>query len=131
MGRKLKVAKIEGRLTLKGLRYINEKTQHSTAEIAAKGEPALSIVQKQSIICFSKRKFVCQKPKGPAPVIPLWQFYLYPPPKSARLQFFNEISKEIYEFAYVAKQSQFKDYLNGQRQFHWKMMKQMEKLTST
>ena len=96
----------------------------------AESKPAQPTVPKQSILCFSKGKFVGQKPKDPAPATPPWQCYLYPAPKTERLKFFNQVTQEIYESAYVAKQTQFRDYLNGQRQFRWNMMQETEKLES-
>ena len=47
------------------------------------------------------------------------------------MKFFNEVKGEIYNSAYVVKQSQFRNYLNGQRQIRWNVIKQIYKLATT
>ena len=47
------------------------------------------------------------------------------------MKFFNEVTGEIYNFAYVVKHSQFRNYLNGQQQFCWNVIKQIYKLAAT
>ena len=46
-----------------------------------------------------------------------WEKYLKLEAKTLRMKFFNEITKEIYQSAFVQKQSQFDSYLNGHRLF--------------
>ena len=44
------------------------------------------------------------------------------------MKYFNDVTKEIYESAYIHKQSQFLAYLNGQRHFRWGTKTRIEKL---
>ena len=45
------------------------------------------------------------------------------------MRFFNQVTQEIYESAFIHKQTQFRSYLNGQRQFRWEISQQIENLT--
>ena len=71
---------------------IQHSVKENIAERAAESKQAQPTVPKQSILCFSKGKFVCQKPKDPAPATPPWQYYSYPAPKTERLKFFNQVT---------------------------------------
>ena len=55
-----------------------------------------------------------------------WKKYLIPNRKTERMSFFNSITEEVYESAFTAKQSQFKAYLDGQRQFRWGIKLEVE-----
>lgn len=79
-------------------------------------------------ITFSGGKFVMQ-PTGDKEKKP-WAKYLKPEPKTERMKYFNDVTKEIYESAFVHKQTQFLSYLNGQRQFRWDTKQKIEKLQS-
>ena len=57
-----------------------------------------------------------------------WEKYLKLEAKTPRMKFFNEITKEIYQSAFVQKQSQFDSYLNGQRLFRWDTKQKIAKL---
>eukprot|EP00794_Sanderia_malayensis_P001759 gene1759-1960_t len=59
---------------------------------------------------------------------PAWERYLYPSPKTDRLLFFNSVVAEIYNAAYSSKQTQFKNYLDGQWQFRWDVMQDIRSL---
>ena len=47
--------------------------------------------------------------------------YLIPNVKSDRLTFFNSVTEDVYKSTYVAKQSRFQAYLDGQRHFRWEV----------
>ena len=53
---------------------------------------------------------------------------MYPSPKTDRLLFFNSVTAEIYSAAHSSKQTQFKSYLDGQRQFRWDVMQDIKRL---
>ncbi len=73
------------------------------------------------VITFKDGKFVLgsdanvQKQEQP------WKKYLIPNVKSDRLTYFNSVTEDIYKSAYVAKQSRFQAYLDGQRCFRWEI----------
>ena len=41
--------------------------------------------------------------------------------------YFNDVTRQIYESAYISKQTEFNTYLNGQRLFTWDTKKNIEK----
>eukprot|EP00794_Sanderia_malayensis_P013500 gene13500-14903_t len=49
-------------------------------------------------------------------------------PKTDRLLFFNSVVAGIYNAAYSSKQTQCKNYLDGQRQFRWDVMQDIKSL---
>ena len=82
---------------------------------------------KQTMIGFSKEGQLFLQPST-IEEKPAWEKYLYPSPKTDRLLFFNSVTAEIYNAAYSSKQSQFKNYLDGQRQFRWDVMQDIKSL---
>ena len=57
-----------------------------------------------------------------------WEKYLYPSPKTDRLLFFNSVTAEMYNAAHSSKQTQFKNYFDGQHQFRWDVMQDIKSL---
>ena len=43
-----------------------------------------------------------------------WEKFLIPNVKSERLMYFNSITKEVFQSAYISKQCRFQAYLDGQ-----------------
>ena len=41
--------------------------------------------------------------------------------------YFNDVTQQNYESAYISKQTQFNTYLNGQRLFRWDTKENIEK----
>ena len=58
----------------------------------------------------------------------LWKRFLLPKVCTPRLIYFSEITRGLYQSAYVKMQSQFQAYLNGQRKFRWETKVSVEKL---
>jgi transposase len=44
------------------------------------------------------------------------------------MRFYNDVTREIYESAYVPLQTRFASYLNGQQQFRWDVTEKIKKL---
>ena len=57
-----------------------------------------------------------------------WARFLKQNPKTKKMTFFNDVTREIYKSAYRYKQSQFNSYLNGQRLFRWDVTKKIENI---
>lgn len=72
---------------------------------------------------FQLKKIECKKDKP-------WKVFLKPNAKTEKMKYFNSVTEEIYNSAYVSKQSQFISYLNGQRQFRWDVKQNITKLES-
>ena len=57
-----------------------------------------------------------------------WTKFLKPNPKTEKMQYFNEVTQQIYESAYISKQAQFSTYLNGQRLFRWETKQKIDRI---
>jgi hypothetical protein len=60
-----------------------------------------------------------------------WEKFLIPNVKSERLIYFNSITREVFQSAYVAKQSRFQPYLDGQRRFRYGVKTKSDGLQKT
>ena len=58
-----------------------------------------------------------------------WEKFLIPNKKTERMEYFNSITKELYESAFAAKQTQFQAYLDGQRRFRWGIKSEVRDVT--
>ena len=58
-----------------------------------------------------------------------WEKFLIPNKKTERMKYFNSITKELYESAFAAKQTQFQAYLDGQRRFRWGIKSEVRDVT--
>ena len=54
---------------------------------------------------------------------------MIPNKKTERMEYFNSITKELYESAFAAKQTQFQAYLDGQRRFRWGIKSEVRDVT--
>ena len=59
-----------------------------------------------------------------------WQKYLLPDPHSKKLKFFNSTVQQIYESAFLHKQSGFRNYLLEQQQIRWALNNKIEELSN-
>ena len=81
----------------------------------------------QTTLTLRKGQFVVEK--GTTAVPPCsWQKFLKPHPKTDKMRFYNSITKEIYESAYVTLQTRFATYLNRQQQFRWDVTERIRRL---
>ena len=83
---------------------------------------------KQSVLTFSKGKLALKSDSNVASKNP-WDSFLKTNSKTEKMRFFNQVTQEIYESAFIHKQTQFRSYLNGERQFRWEFSQQKENLT--
>ena len=83
---------------------------------------------KQTTITFCQGQFVLARGTTAADSKPPWHKFLKPHPKTNKIRFYNDVTKEIYESAYVVKQSQFESCLNGQQQFRWDITQEIRNL---
>ena len=83
---------------------------------------------KQSVLTFSKGQFALKSDSNVASEKP-WDSFLKTNPKTEKMRFFSQVTQEIYELAFIHKQTQFRSYLNEQRQFRWEISQQIENLT--
>ena len=60
-----------------------------------------------------------------------WEKFLIPNEKSERLIYFNSITKEVFQSAYVAKQSRFQPYLDWQLRFQYGVKTKCDGLQTT
>ena len=81
----------------------------------------------QTTLTLCKGQFVVEKGTTAVPPCP-WQKFLKPHPKTDKMRFYNGITKEIYESAYVGLQTRFATYLNGQQQFRWDVTERIRRL---
>ena len=54
---------------------------------------------------------------------------MIPNKKTERMEYFNSITKELYESAFAAKQTQFQAYLDGQHRFCWGIKSEVQDVT--
>ncbi len=78
-------------------------------------------------ISFSGGKFVLSESASVKSKQP-WEKYIIPNAKTDRLKFFNAVTKEVYNTAFISKQSRFQSYLDGQRRFRWEVSCEVDKL---
>ena len=81
----------------------------------------------QTTLTLCKGQFVVERETIAVPPCP-WQKFLKPHLKTDKMRFHNGITQEIYESAYVALQTRFATYLNGQQQFCWDVTKRIRRL---
>lgn len=75
---------------------------------------ALKIVNGRFVVSSPENK----EKKSPDP----WDAYKIPNIHTARMKFYNDITKEIYQSAFAELQlSRFQDYLTQQRTFRWEV----------
>ena len=81
----------------------------------------------QTTLTLCKGQFLVERGTTAVPPCP-WQKFLKPHLKTDKMRFYNGITQEIYESAYVALQTRFATYLNGQQQFCWDVTKRIRRL---
>ena len=74
-----------------------------------------------------KGQFVFERQTTAVPPCP-WQKFLKPHPKTDKMRYYNDVTREIYESAYVPLQTRFASYLNVQQQFRWDVTEKIKKL---
>ena len=56
-----------------------------------------------------------------------WAKFLMPNPKTKKMLYFTDVTKQIYESIYISKQTPFNTHLNGQQLFGWDTKQNIEK----
>lgn len=83
---------------------------------------------KQTTLTFCQGQFVLGRETTAVDSKFPWHKVFKPHPKTNKIRFYNDVTREIYESAYVGKQSQFASYLNGQQQFRWDVTEKIRNL---
>jgi hypothetical protein len=98
-----------------------------TQTVSVNTRPNVPKTLKQTTLMLRKGQFVFERQTTAVPPCP-WQKLLKPHPKTDKMRFYNDVTREIYESAYVPLQTRFASYLNGQQQFRWDVTEKIKKL---